>query len=244
MPKYSVTIAQDTFLLREAKRLGTDEADALRILIEVAMTREPKQHCASPSSVSQIFYPVPTPYSDCSFAAWLVQQAGRDDGVGVAAQFFSKCPPEANSVKAHIDRIKSRLDTTSMLDGLLARPSQFATSTTVEKLARGSRMQFANGRLRAPSSPRRRLSGFPCKGGRFRYANLNLPSNMIPNCAFAMAHSRGGILHSFWARFNTRKRSFSALSSVGKWPRAQTALCNLACNDSIASYSSGKARRG
>ena len=110
MPKYSVTIAQDTFLLREAKRLGTDEADALRILIEVAMTREPKQHCASPSSVSQIFYPVPTPYSDCSFAAWLVQQAGRDDGVGVAAQFFSKCPPEANSVKAHIDRIKSRLD--------------------------------------------------------------------------------------------------------------------------------------
>jgi len=34
MPKYSVTIAQDTFLLLEAKRLGTDEADALRILIE------------------------------------------------------------------------------------------------------------------------------------------------------------------------------------------------------------------
>ena len=34
-----------------------------------------------------------------------------------------------------------------------------------------------------------RLSGFPCKG-RFRYANLSLPSNMIANCAFAMAHSR------------------------------------------------------
>ena len=78
-----------------------------------------------------------------------------------------------------------------------------------------------------------RLSGFSCKG-RFRYANLNLPSNMIANCAFAMAHSRGGILHSFWARFNTRKRSFSALSSVGKWPRARTALRNLAFNDSIA----------
>ena len=75
-----------------------------------------------------------------------------------------------------------------------------------------------------------RLSGFPCKG-RFRYANLNLPSNMIANCAFAMAHSRGGILHSFWARFNTRKRSFSALSSVGKWPRARTALRNLAFNE-------------
>ena len=79
----------------------------------------------------------------------------------------------------------------------------------------------------------RRLSGFPCKG-RFRYANLNLPSNMIANCAFAMAHSRGGILHSFCARFNTRKRSFSALSSVGKWPRARTARRNLAFNDSIA----------
>ena len=75
-----------------------------------------------------------------------------------------------------------------------------------------------------------RLSGFPCNG-RFRYANLNLPSNMIANCAFAMAHSRGGILHSFWARFNTRKRSFSALSSVGKWPRARIALRNLAFND-------------
>ena len=78
-----------------------------------------------------------------------------------------------------------------------------------------------------------RLSGFPCKG-RFRYANLNLPSNMMANCAFAMAHSRGGILHSFCARFNTRKRSFRALSSVGKWPRARTALRNLAFNDSIA----------
>src|ERR1700730_1034859 len=110
MPKYSFTAAQHTFLLREAKRLGTDEADALRILVEVAMAREPKQHRASPSSGSQIFYPLPTPYSDCSFAAWLGQQAGRDDGVGAAARFFSGCPPEANSVKAHIAKIKSRLD--------------------------------------------------------------------------------------------------------------------------------------
>ena len=54
---------------------------------------------------------------------------------------------------------------------------------------------------------------------------------MIANCAFAMAHSRGGILHSFCARFNTRKRSFSALSSVGKWPRARTARRNLAFNE-------------
>ena len=96
MPKYSFTTAQHTFLLREAKRLGTDEADALRILVEVAMAREPKQHRASSSSVSQIFYLLPTPYSDCSFAACLLQQAGS--------------PPEANSVKAHIARIESRFD--------------------------------------------------------------------------------------------------------------------------------------
>lgn len=95
------------------------------------------------------------------------------------------------------------------------------------------RRSFRHFRQICPAVPLGRLSGFPCKG-RFRYANLNLPSNMIANCAFAMAHSRGGILHSFWARFNTRKRSFSALSSVGKWPRARTALRNLAFNDSIA----------
>ncbi len=53
-----------------------------------------------------------------------------------------------------------------------------------------------------------RLSGFPCKG-RFRYANLNLPSNMIANCAFAMAHSRGGIL---FAPGSTREKEASARS--------------------------------
>lgn len=36
------------------------------------------------------------------------------------------------------------------------------------------------------------------------------------NWALAIAHSRGGILHSFSARLKTRKRSFSAASSVGK----------------------------
>ena len=41
-------------------------------------------------------------------------------------------------------------------------------------------------------------------------------SNRIANCALAMAHSLGGILHSFSARFKTRNRSLRALSSVGK----------------------------
>src|SRR3954451_16755642 len=36
------------------------------------------------------------------------------------------------------------------------------------------------------------------------------------NCALAIAHSRGGILHSFSARLKTRKSSFRAASSVGK----------------------------
>ncbi len=47
---------------------------------------------------------------------------------------------------------------------------------------------------------------------------------MIANCAFAMAHSRGGILHSFCARFNTRKRSFSALDGLKGFPEAITAV--------------------
>src|SRR4051795_6373871 len=42
------------------------------------------------------------------------------------------------------------------------------------------------------------------------------------NWALAIAHAAGGILHSFSARFKTRNRSFSAASSVGKWPLALT----------------------
>ena len=48
-------------------------------------------------------------------------------------------------------------------------------------------------------------------------------SNRIANCALAMAHSRGGILHSLSARFKTRNRSLRALSSLGKCPRVLTA---------------------
>jgi len=77
------------------------------------------------------------------------------------------------------------------------------------------------------------VSGFSCKG-RFHQFSLNLSSNRIANWALAIVHSRGGILHSFCARFNTRKSSFSALSSVGKCPRARTARRSFAFKDSIA----------
>src|SRR4051812_23692944 len=53
-------------------------------------------------------------------------------------------------------------------------------------------------------------------------------SNRIANWALAMAHSLDGILHPFSARFKTRKRSFKALSSLGKCPRALTARRSLA----------------
>jgi hypothetical protein len=49
-----------------------------------------------------------------------------------------------------------------------------------------------------------------------------------------MPHSRDGIFHSLFARFNTRYRSFIALSSVGKCPRVRTARRSLAFRLSIA----------
>ena len=54
------------------------------------------------------------------------------------------------------------------------------------------------------------------------------------NWAFAPAHSAGGILHSFSARFKTRKSSLIAASSVGKWPLARTARRSLELSASIA----------
>src|SRR4051812_46742690 len=54
------------------------------------------------------------------------------------------------------------------------------------------------------------------------------------NWALAIAHSRGGILHSFSARFKTRNSSFIAASSVGKWPLARTARRSLELSASIA----------
>ncbi len=60
------------------------------------------------------------------------------------------------------------------------------------------------------------------------------PSNMIANCALAIPHSLGGIFQSLAVRCNTRNKSLVALSSVGKWPRAQTARRSLAVSDSMA----------
>jgi len=61
-------------------------------------------------------------------------------------------------------------------------------------------------------------------------------SKRMANWAFAMAHSLGGILHSFSARFKTRNRSFMALSSFGKWPRVR--LRNLMSGNSLVALSS------
>jgi hypothetical protein len=41
----------------------------------------------------------------------------------------------------------------------------------------------------------------------------------MANWALAMVHSRGGMIHAFSARCDTRNSSFMAASSVGKWPR-------------------------
>src|SRR5512132_3807544 len=74
--------------------------------------------------------------------------------------------------------------------------------------------------------PRTGDSGIPC-GGR-HHAKVKRSSNRMASWALAMTHSRGGIFHSFAARFNTRNRSFKALSSVGKCPLVLTARRSLA----------------
>ena len=86
---------------------------------------------------------------------------------------------------------------------------------------------------RGVGEAKRGLPEFPCKG-LLAQASLNLSSNRIANWALAIAHSREGILHSFAARCNTRYRSFRALSSVGKCPRARTARRSFAFKASIA----------
>lgn len=49
-----------------------------------------------------------------------------------------------------------------------------------------------------------------------------------------MHHSLAGIVHSFSDRFKTRKSSFIAASSVGKWPLARTARRNFEFGASMA----------
>jgi hypothetical protein len=85
----------------------------------------------------------------------------------------------------------------------------------------------------AVASSVRRVSEFPC-WGQFRHAKIKRSSNRMASWVLAMLHSRGGIFHSFVARFNTRNKSLRALSSVGKWPLARTARRSLAFKLSIA----------
>jgi len=54
------------------------------------------------------------------------------------------------------------------------------------------------------------------------------------NWAFAIHHSRGGMIHSFSERFKTRKSSFVAASSLGKCPLALTARRSLEFSASMA----------
>jgi hypothetical protein len=54
------------------------------------------------------------------------------------------------------------------------------------------------------------------------------------NWALAIAHSRGGILHSLSARFKTRKSSFSAPRRSGSGPSARTARRSLELSASMA----------
>jgi len=58
--------------------------------------------------------------------------------------------------------------------------------------------------------------------------------NKTANWALAMDHSRGGMVHSFSARFKAKNSSFNAASSLGKWPRARTARRSLAFSASMA----------
>jgi hypothetical protein len=58
--------------------------------------------------------------------------------------------------------------------------------------------------------------------------------NRTANWDLAMAHSRGGMIHSFSERFKTRKRSFAAASSLGKWPRALNARRSFELSASMA----------
>ena len=67
----------------------------------------------------------------------------------------------------------------------------------------------------------------------FHHAKTNRSSKRMANWVLAMLHSRGGIFQSFAARFNTRKRSLSALSSVGKCPLVLAARRSLAFKLSI-----------
>jgi hypothetical protein len=59
-----------------------------------------------------------------------------------------------------------------------------------------------------------------------------------------MHHSQDGIFHTFAARFNTRNKSFRALSSVGKCPRVLPARRSLTAMKIAVPRSFGLSRFG
>src|SRR5204862_4407050 len=77
---------------------------------------------------------------------------------------------------------------------------------------------------------RARLSGLTDQS----MARVKRSPKRTANCALAIHHSRGGMIHSFSARFKTRKSNFIAASSLGKWPLALTARRSLELSASIA----------
>jgi len=74
------------------------------------------------------------------------------------------------------------------------------------------------------------------RGGSIDYAMARVKRSpkTTANWDLAMDHSRGGIIHCFSERFKTRKRSFVAASSLGKWPLARTARRSLELSASMA----------
>src|SRR5512134_2534984 len=136
----------------------------------------------------------------------------------------------------YVDEARARADysgvTRVAFDETAARRGHDYVSLFVD--LDGPRVLFvADGKDAATVEKFARLSEIPCKGG-CHQAKLKRPSNRMASWALAMLHSRGGIFHSFAARFNTRKRSFRALSSVGKWPLVLTARRSLAFKLSMA----------
>src|SRR5438270_3867035 len=149
-----------------------------------------------------------------------------ESSLGLFRQILSTSCGLANSV----DRGAGRLDFASAV---------IDQAEAVDHVgARGRRRQGAGEAL-----PEARLGrGGDCQEFRARLSGLTDQSmarvkrspKRTANCALAIHHSRGGMSHSFSARFETRESNFIAASSLGKWPLALTALRCLELSASIA----------
>src|SRR3954465_4839478 len=113
-------------------------------------------------------------------------------------------------------RARRAAETSSRPARSLARPPQWDSQPKLLGTVRNS----VYGRAVEPHQPAR--------------AFVKRSPKRTANWALAIPPSPGGILHSFRARFKTRKSSFIAASSVGKWPRARTARRSLELSASIA----------